>query len=107
MMRPRLCARYIACLNWISRVSNVDLGMEEPLECGTRSGYRSPKAPPSPIFLSSFMLFLRCISCQSEFPASSQIYTCLSCDGLLDVVYDLNRFRGGELIRLWDGRRAS
>jgi threonine synthase len=53
------------------------------------------------------MPFLRCISCQTEFPPSSQIYTCSKCDGLLDVVYDVNEFRVENLTALWDQRRAS
>jgi threonine synthase len=53
------------------------------------------------------MPFLRCISCQTEFPTSSQIYTCSKCDGLLDVVYDVNEFRVENLTALWDQRRAS
>ncbi len=50
---------------------------------------------------------LRCINCQTEFPASSRIYTCSRCDGLIDVVYQVNEFRGELLKRVWDGRRAS
>ncbi len=50
---------------------------------------------------------LRCINCQTEFPASSQIYTCEKCDGLLDVAYDLDEYRGERLRGLWDWRRAS
>ena len=50
---------------------------------------------------------LRCINCQAEFPATSRIYTCSSCSGLLDVVYELNEFTGERLMSLWDWRRAS
>src|SRR5262249_1696137 len=50
---------------------------------------------------------LRCLDCQTEFPLSSPIYSCSRCDGLLDVVYDPDQFRGERLIRLWDERRAS
>jgi threonine synthase len=53
------------------------------------------------------MVSLRCISCQTGFPTSSQIYTCSECDGLLDVVYDANELRGEKLTDLWDHRRAS
>lgn len=50
---------------------------------------------------------LRCINCQTEFPATSRIYTCADCFGLLDVVYELNEFTGERLMSLWDWRRAS
>jgi threonine synthase len=53
------------------------------------------------------MLSLRCIDCQSEFPASTRIHTCEKCNGLLDVVYELDEFRGERLRGLWDWRRAS
>jgi threonine synthase len=53
------------------------------------------------------MSFLRCINCQTEFPASSRIYTCLNCDGLLDVNYEIDKLSGERLIGLWDERRAS
>jgi threonine synthase len=53
------------------------------------------------------MSVLRCINCQTEFPPSSRIYTCSKCDGLLDVVYQVNEFRGELLEKVWDGRRAS
>jgi threonine synthase len=51
------------------------------------------------------MTLLRCISCQTEFPAYSRIYTCSQCDGLLDVVYEMSDCRG--VTGLWDQRRAS
>ena len=50
---------------------------------------------------------LRCINCQTEFPTTSRIYTCLNCSGLLDVVYEVNEFAGERLMSLWDWRRAS
>lgn len=50
---------------------------------------------------------LRCINCQTEFPTTSRIYTCSSCSGLLDVVYELNEFTGERLMSVWDWRRAS
>ena len=50
---------------------------------------------------------LCCLNCQTEFPASSRIYTCEKCDGLLDVAYDLDEYRGERLRGLWDWRRAS
>jgi threonine synthase len=53
------------------------------------------------------MTLLRCISCQTEFPTYSRIYTCSHCNGLLDVVYDVNEFRGASLTNIWDQRRAS
>jgi threonine synthase len=53
------------------------------------------------------MILLRCISCQTEFPISSQIYTCSECDGLLDVIYEMGAFRSENLTSLWDQRRAS
>ncbi|MFN0109735.1 MAG: threonine synthase [Blastocatellia bacterium] len=54
-----------------------------------------------------FMPSLRCINCQSEFPVTSRIYTCETCAGLLDVVYELNEFTGERLMSVWDWRRAS
>jgi len=53
------------------------------------------------------MTSLRCINCQTEFPTTSRIYTCSSCAGLLDVVYELNEFSGERLMSVWDWRRAS
>ncbi len=50
---------------------------------------------------------LRCINCQTEFPTTSRIYTCASCAGLLDVVYEVNEFSGERLMSVWDWRRAS
>jgi len=50
---------------------------------------------------------LRCINCQSNFPTSQRIYTCTKCASLLDVVYDVDGFQGGFLMRNWDARRAS
>jgi threonine synthase len=48
---------------------------------------------------------LRCIICQTEFSISSRIYTCSQCNGLLDVVYDVNGVR--NLTSIWNQRRAS
>jgi threonine synthase len=53
------------------------------------------------------MAILRCINCQTEFPASTLIYTCSNCDGLIDVIYDLDSFRGETLTDHWDQRRGS
>jgi threonine synthase len=53
------------------------------------------------------MTLLRCINCDTEFPTSTRIYTCTQCGGLLDIVYDVDQFRGGKLTGLWDNRRAS
>src|SRR5262245_56001869 len=53
------------------------------------------------------MSSLRCIDCQAEFSSSSRIYTCEKCDGLLDVVYEHDEYRGERLMSLWDWRRAS
>jgi threonine synthase len=50
---------------------------------------------------------LRCINCQSDFPTSQRIYTCPECSGLLDVVYDLDKFDGERMVSVWDSRRAS
>ena len=50
---------------------------------------------------------LRCINCQSNFPTSQRIYTCSKCSSLLDVIYDVDGFQGGFLMRNWDARRAS
>jgi threonine synthase len=50
---------------------------------------------------------LRCINCQSDFATSQRIYTCAKCAGLLDVVYELDEFRGKRMTSLWDSRLAS
>ena len=52
-------------------------------------------------------MLLRCLNCRSEYSASAQIYLCPNCEGLLDVVYETDQFRGEELTDLWDRRRAS
>ncbi|MFN0087404.1 MAG: threonine synthase [Blastocatellia bacterium] len=54
-----------------------------------------------------FMPSLRCLECHSEFSASSRIYTCEKCEGLLDVVYERDGMSGERLRGLWDWRRAS
>ncbi|MGE0129917.1 MAG: threonine synthase [Blastocatellales bacterium] len=53
------------------------------------------------------MPVLRCINCQTDFPASQRIYTCPECSGLLDVTYEVNEFQGERLMSVWDWRRAS
>jgi threonine synthase len=53
------------------------------------------------------MTLLRCLSCQTEFPTDTRIYTCTRCEGLLDIVYGVNGLRGEPLTSLWDQRRAS
>jgi threonine synthase len=53
------------------------------------------------------MTSLRCINCQTEFPATSRIYTCSNCAGLLDVVYDVDQFAGERMMSVWDWRRVS
>ncbi len=53
------------------------------------------------------MNLLRCIDCQCEYPAFLRIYTCSKCDGLLDVVYELNTFQGEQLKSDWNARRSS
>ncbi|MGE0883174.1 MAG: threonine synthase [Blastocatellales bacterium] len=53
------------------------------------------------------MPLLRCIDCQTDFPATSRIYICTKCSGLLDVVYEVNEFAGERLMSVWDWRRAS
>lgn len=53
------------------------------------------------------MPLLRCLNCRAEFPATSRIYTCRNCSGLLDVVYEVNEFSGERLMSVWDWRRAS
>ncbi len=50
---------------------------------------------------------IRCINCQTDFSTSQRIYTCPKCDGLLDVVYELDEFRGERMMSVWDWRRAS
>lgn len=50
---------------------------------------------------------LRCLNCQTEFPTAARIYTCARCNGLLDVIYELDEFRGERLMSVWDWRRAS
>lgn len=53
------------------------------------------------------MPVLRCINCQFDFPTSQRIYVCPKCAGLLDVVYELNKFQGEQAVSVWDRRRAS
>ncbi|NBO66331.1 MAG: threonine synthase, partial [Acidobacteria bacterium] len=53
------------------------------------------------------MSSLRCLNCRNAFSPGDKIYTCPSCDGLLDVVYPQDEMRGERLISLWDWRRAS
>ncbi len=53
------------------------------------------------------MPLLRCLNCRADFPATSRIYTCQNCSGLLDVVYEVNEFSGERLMSVWDWRRAS
>src|SRR5215467_2944620 len=57
------------------------------------------------------MPVLRCINCQTEFPSTQRIYTCVRCDGLLDVAYDVNEALGGRpvagLVAEWDRRLSS
>ncbi|HMV86321.1 MAG TPA: threonine synthase [Blastocatellia bacterium] len=53
------------------------------------------------------MPLLRCLNCRADFPATSRIYTCRNCSGLLDVVYEINEFSGERLMSVWDWRRAS
>jgi threonine synthase len=52
---------------------------------------------------------LQCIesACQANFPASSRLYTCARCGGLLDVVYELSALPVERLKTVWDERRAS
>jgi len=52
---------------------------------------------------------LQCLSCQSQYPITQNIYTCPSCDGLLDVVHDLSPWHGkGDALRqLFDERKKS
>ncbi|MBO0721521.1 MAG: pyridoxal-phosphate dependent enzyme, partial [Blastocatellia bacterium] len=53
------------------------------------------------------MTYLRCINCQSQFPTATRIYTCSNCDGLLDVVYELDAFRADDFRSTWDRRVGS
>lgn len=53
------------------------------------------------------MSSLRCLNCRNAYSPGDKIYTCPSCDGLLDVVYPQDEMRGERLISLWDWRRAS
>jgi threonine synthase len=53
------------------------------------------------------MPVLQCLNCHSTFSTTATIYTCAHCDGLLDVVYEVNELRSERLTRLWDERRAS
>lgn len=53
--------------------------------------------------------FLKCVSCQAEYPYEQNLYTCPSCDGLLDVVHDLTEWhgRGDELREIFKTRMTS
>ncbi len=53
------------------------------------------------------MPFLQCIDCQAQFPTTSRLYTCEHCDGLLDLVHEVNALDPDQLKQTWDGRLAS
>ena len=55
------------------------------------------------------MPFLQCIEphCQAQFAATTRLYTCERCDGLLDVVYEVKAFDPAQLKQIWDARLAS
>ncbi len=56
-----------------------------------------------------FSAQLQCIEtdCGLVFPIESRLYTCRQCDGLLDVVYDLEGVDPNRLVAAWADRRAS
>lgn len=52
------------------------------------------------------MSHFQCLSCHEVFPVEANLYTCPTCDGLLDVVHDLSHWHGkGQTLReLFDDR---
>src|SRR6185295_19765966 len=51
---------------------------------------------------------LQCIEsrCGATFPIDSRIYACPKCDGLLDIVYDIEGADPTRLVAAWDARRG-
>jgi len=51
---------------------------------------------------------LQCIEsrCGATFPIDERIYTCPQCDGLLDIVYDIEGADAQGLVAAWNGRRG-
>lgn len=47
---------------------------------------------------------LRCVECSRTYPTTELIYSCPNCDGLLDVVHDLDALRGVVTRELFDSR---
>jgi threonine synthase len=78
-----LCAPFIALLN------STDL--------------RNPD--PEPMFSAQ----MQCIEapCRATFDIDDRLYTCATCGGLLDIVYDLDGVDAGRLVTEWDARRGS
>ncbi len=50
---------------------------------------------------------LKCIACDANYATTERLYTCPSCDELLDVVYDTAALRTTDLKALWDSRLGS
>jgi threonine synthase len=50
------------------------------------------------------MPLLQCLACNATFPTTERLYTCPTCAGLLDVVYDTAALRTTDLKTLWDSR---
>jgi threonine synthase len=50
------------------------------------------------------MPLLQCLACHATFPTTERLYTCPTCAGLLDVVYDTAALRNTDLKALWDSR---
>ena len=53
------------------------------------------------------MPFLQCIECHTQFDTTARLYTCVRCDGLLDLVYETEAFAPDQLRQRWDARLAS
>lgn len=50
---------------------------------------------------------LKCIECGAEYPIDRLMYTCAKCDGLLDVVHDLDSIKGKVSRAMFDERLGS
>lgn len=50
--------------------------------------------------------WLQCVSCEATYPITDNLYTCPTCDGLLDVMHDLSAWhgRGDDLRALFTQR---
>ncbi|HLA45726.1 MAG TPA: threonine synthase, partial [Aggregatilineales bacterium] len=59
--------------------------------------------------MSQSQSILKCVSCKATYPIHENLYTCPTCDGLLDVVHDLSGWYGkaNDLRELFDNRMKS